>query len=198
MATNCNECQWTLTCVKYSGLCDTYYCINPCSSLLSSSDRSMKVMLQPVFVKMNNEEGKVVLSRVVDNIFVSSTQSSKVCNFRLVREPFNRNILGIMTLSSGKNKAPIVTVNKNTSRGQGLLYFDIVLKLTTIEEYQSWVKSHEDSDRWGCIHYGGQYGSWVYDKYTSPAEFVNHHKKENKRCLTISNPSVLWKGQKKV
>lgn len=94
----------------------------------------------------------------------------------------------------------ILTVkgNKSSNTNSELLHFNIVHALLNSDEYKEWFEKQTDSNRWGCIFFSGIYGACVYDKFTSPAELVNHHKDSSKRCLTISNLSSKWREEDKI
>ena len=138
--------------------------------------------------------------RAVDHRYPARTQAGRPFTLRVVRESFNRRVIGLMTHTTGTNSCPIVSVGTSGDRRctTGVVHFDIVHKAPTMDEFNTWASSQAEPKRWGCLFYGGSYGAWAYDRYTSPAELVNYSGSSSQRNLAIGNPGPKWREQDKV
>ena len=68
--------------------------------------------------------------RAVDHRFPARTQAGRPFTLRVVRESFNRRVIGLMTHTAGTNSCPIVSVGTSGDRRctTGVVHFDIVHK----------------------------------------------------------------------
>ena len=66
--------------------------------------------------------------RAVDHRFPAQTQAGRPFTLRVVRESFNRRVIGLMTHTTGTNSCPIVSVGTSGDRRctTGVVHFDIV------------------------------------------------------------------------
>lgn len=150
-----------------------------------------------------------IIARIVDKRFWAKTQNGKDYQLRIVKETFCNTevILGLqiqprkLKTDCGKKDPSnyIVRVGNGNKSNEGLVHFNIVKKVKDGTEADKWVGEQSNKDRWGFISYGGKYGYWIYDRYTSPAELVNYNSARWMINLRISGPQRNnWESQDKV